>query len=59
MGEEHLPEKFEVRRIWAEYKKAAKLGDVIIPYVDVETDKVSIRLCDEEETAFANIIFYR
>jgi acyl-ACP thioesterase len=59
MGEEHLPEGFEVSRIWAEYKKAAKLGDVIVPYVDIQEDAVSIRLCDGEEAAYANMIFYR
>jgi acyl-ACP thioesterase len=59
LGEEHLPENFEVRRIWAEYKKAAKLGDMIVPYVDVREDAVSVRLCDEADAAYANMIFYR
>lgn len=57
MGEEFLPEGFEVHRIRAEYKKAAVLGDVICPEVAAEPARVSVKLCDENGGAYANIIF--
>lgn len=58
MGEEFLPEGFEVHRIWAEYKKAAVLGDTICPAVAAEPSRVSVKLCDESGEAYANVIFY-
>ena len=57
MGEEFLPEGFEVHRIWAEYKKAAVLGDTICPFVAAEPSRVGVKLCDESGEAYANIIF--
>lgn len=57
MGEEFLPEGFEVHRIRAEYKKAAVLGDVICPEVAVEPTRISVKLCDENGGTYANIIF--
>lgn len=57
MGEEFLPEGFEVHRLRAEYKKAAVLGDVICPEVAAEPACVSVKLCDENGGAYANIIF--
>ena len=57
MGEEFLPEGFEVHRIRAEYKKAAVLGDTICPSVAAESSCVSVKLCDESGEAYANIIF--
>lgn len=58
MGEEFLPEGFAVSRIWAEYKKAAVLGNVIVPAVAVEQTRISVRLADESGASYANIIFY-
>ena len=58
MGEECLPEGFSVSRIWAEYKKAAVLGTVIVPFVAVEPERISVRLTDEGGMPYANIIFY-
>lgn len=58
MGEEFLPEGFVVERIWAEYKKAAVLGDVIVPYAAAEPERVSVRLADGGGASYANIIFY-
>ena len=57
MGEEYLPEDFKVHRVWAEYKKAAVLGDVIYPHVTIEPSQVSVRLCDAQGEAYANLIF--
>lgn len=59
MGEEFLPEHFEVHRIWAEYKKAAVLGDVICAEVAAEPSRVCVKLCDENGGTYANIIFDR
>ena len=57
IGEEFLPEAFEVHRIRAEYKKAAVLGDVICPEVVRAPSRVGVKLCDERGEAYANIIF--
>ena len=58
MGEEFLPEGFFVHRIWAEYKKAAVLGDVVCPAVCVEPERISVRLAAGGGVPYANIIFY-
>ena len=58
MGEEFLPEGFCVKRIRAEYKKAAVLGDTICPFVAAEPSRVGVKLCDESGEAYANVIFY-
>lgn len=59
MGEEFLPEGFAVHRIWAEYKKAAVLGDMIYPAVADEQSRISVCLADESGAAYANVIFYQ
>lgn len=58
MGEEFLPEGFAVTRVWAEYKRAAVLGDVIVPEVAAAQGQISVRLTDADGVSYANMIFY-
>lgn len=59
VAEEYLPEGFEPKEIRVEYKNAAMLGDVMIPCVAVEEDKVTVVLKDEAEKAYATVLFLR
>ena len=57
MAMEFLPENFQIGQMRAEYKKAALLGDVIVPYV-AQTDEVcTVLLCGEGETTYAVVEF--
>lgn len=58
VGEEFLPEGFAVQRIWAEYKKAAVLGDTLFPTVAIEPSRISVQLTDGNGASYANVIFY-
>ncbi|MDD6305627.1 MAG: thioesterase [Clostridiales bacterium] len=57
VAEEYLPEGFKVRRLRAEYKKAAVLGDVLYPIVVTEEHQVTVTLADENEVPYAVIQF--
>ena len=57
MAMEFLPENFQIGQMRAEYKKAALLGDVIVPYV-AQTDEVcTVLLCGEGKTTYAVVEF--
>lgn len=55
MAIQYLPQDFEVRNLRVEYKKQAHLGDVLIPYVVTEGDKVVISLRDDTGAAYVNV----
>lgn len=57
MAMEFLPAGFEVGQMRAEYKKAALLGDVAVPYVNREDQKYTVLLCDEAQQPYAVIEF--
>lgn len=57
MGQEYLPQGFVTGQIRAEYKKSAKLGDVIIPMVHTVEQCVTVALCDEGYKPYAVIEF--
>lgn len=57
VAEEYLPEGFKVRRLRAEYKKAAVLGDILYPAVVTEEHQVTVTLSNEEGVAYAVIQF--
>ena len=59
MSEEYLPMGFEPSRLRVEYRKQAKLHDMIVPYVHEEQDKILINLCDEQEKPYAIIEYSR
>lgn len=55
MAIQYLPQDFEVRSLRVEYKKQAHLGDVLIPYVVTEGDRVVISLRDDTGAVYVNV----
>jgi acyl-ACP thioesterase len=54
---EYLPENFPVRRLRAEYKTAAHLGDRMLPLVSRTEHCVTVVLADEEKKPYAVLEF--
>lgn len=57
MAAAFLPETFEIGQIRTEYRKAAVLGNVMVPLVHQEEKLCTVLLCDEEEKPYAIIEF--
>ena len=57
MAEDFLPEGFRVRQMRAEYKKQARLGDVICPEVCAEDGRITVLLNTETQDTFAAVEF--
>lgn len=57
MAEEYLPEGFEIGQFRAEYKKAAKLSDTIVPQVARQGKNCTVALADETGRPYAVMIF--
>lgn len=57
MAEEYLPEDFKVKQIRVEYRKAAVLHDVVVPFVCTEPQKCTVSLCGSDEKPFAVVEF--
>ena len=57
MAEDYLPEEFTVRQMRADYKKQARIDDVICPEVCVEAGKVTVLLNTEHQEAYAVVEF--
>ena len=57
MAEDYLPEGFRVRQMRAEYKKQARLGDVIFPEVCIEDGRVTVLLNTEQQDTYAVVDF--
>ena len=56
MARESIPEGLKIRERRADYKKAAVLGDVIIPHVSQEPDHVwTVALNNTQDDAYAVI----
>ena len=53
----YLPEHFRIRRLQAEYRMQARLGDWIFPYVVIREDSAVVALKNEEGKVFAVIAF--
>ena len=53
IAREVLPAGLFIRELRVEYKKAAILGDQIIPRVSVEADCYTVALCDTEGRPYA------
>ena len=53
IAREALDTPVDVRRIQVQYKKAAVLGDTIVPVVHAEKDGVAVRLTDGADADFA------
>ncbi len=54
---EYLPEDFQIRRMRAEYKKSALLGDVIYPRFGKTESGYAVLLGDEKGTPYAAVEF--
>lgn len=57
MAMEYLPENFQIKRMRAEYKKAALLHDVISPIIEKTENKITVSLCDESHKPYAVVEF--
>lgn len=57
MAQEYLPQDFVIRRVRVEYKKSAKLHDVVVPFVSEREGVYMVSLCGEDEQPFAVIEF--
>ena len=57
MAEDYLPEGFRERQMRAEYKKQARLGDVIFPEVCIEDGRVTVLLNTEQQDTYAVVEF--
>lgn len=55
IAREALPENIKLRELRIEYKKAAVLGDVMIPHVSRREDGYTISLCSPEGSPYANV----
>ena len=53
MALDRIPEELPVKRIRVEYKKAAVLGDVIVPWLASEEGRTVVELRDEEGNPYA------
>ncbi|MCI8660380.1 MAG: acyl-[acyl-carrier-protein] thioesterase [Lachnospiraceae bacterium] len=53
VAREALPEDLKVRQIRTEYKKAAVLGDVMVPRISRREDACTVALCSQEGTVYA------
>lgn len=56
---EFVPSEFEVSYLRVEYKRSAVLGDVMIPVVSREQDRIVVALQNREGAAFAVVEFER
>ena len=57
LAHECLPEGYPIRQMRAEYKKAAHLHDVMIPWVHEEKGTYTVALCDESDNPYAVVMF--
>ena len=53
VAREAIPDSFQIREIRVEYKKAAVLGDVMIPRISREKEACTVALCSQDGTAYA------
>lgn len=58
VAEEYLPAEYDVKEIRVEYKKAAVLGDVLVPRVTINEKEVTVVLADETGNAYAIVQFF-
>lgn len=56
MAEEYLPAGFETRRLTVEYRRQARLHDMIVPYIHQDGHQITVSLCDEEGKAYAVVV---
>lgn len=57
MAQEFLPKGYKIRQMRADYKKAAKLHDQVIPMVAVLDNQYTVLLCDMEHNPYVLVEF--
>ncbi len=57
MAGDFLPEGFLIGQMRAEYKKSAKLGDILIPHIKEENGIYTVALCGGDEKPYAVVEF--
>ncbi len=57
MALEVLKEDMKIRQVRVEYKKSAVYGDVILPKIAEEAERIVVELCDMEEMPYAVVEF--
>lgn len=57
LAQDYLPDEFAAERIRAEYKRQARLGDTMIPWIAKEEGRYTIALCDEDKKPYALVVF--
>lgn len=55
IAREALPEDIKIRELRTEYKKAAVLGDIMIPRISRREDGYTVSLCSEQGSPYANV----
>ena len=59
MAEAYLPAGFPVAEFRAEYRKAARLGDTMHPFVTITDEACTVVLADETHAPYATVQFFR
>lgn len=59
MAEEYLPAGFEPELLRVEYRRQAKLHDMIVPMIHEEQDTIAVSLCDEQGSPYAIVEYSR
>lgn len=59
MAEAYLPAGFPVAEFRAEYRKAARLGDTMHPFVTITDEACTVVLADEIHAPYATVQFFR
>jgi acyl-ACP thioesterase len=59
IAHEFLPKDFQIGELRVEYKKEAKLGDVIYPSVHGEENRTTVLLADESGRPYAVVDFHK
>lgn len=57
MAQQYLPEKFRIGQMRAEYRRQAKLHNMVCPMVKYEEEKIIVSLNDEKQSPFAVVEF--
>ena len=57
MAMEMLDKDIQIRQVRVEYKKSAVYGDMIVPKIAKETDRIVVELCDTEGDLYAIVEF--
>ena len=57
IASEYLPAQIQVKQVRVEYKKAAKLGDCLVPTIARQEDIYYVTLCDQELNPYAIVAF--